>query len=79
MTIELWFWTRESRVFSAGTGSSFSVVAAICYHRPSGHWKAASAKQVKELAERSLGELNLVAVMIAGVEFHGHTFYPETR
>lgn len=36
------------------------------------HWKAASAKQVKELAERSLGELELVAVMIDGIEFHGH-------
>ena len=37
------------------------------------HWKAASAKQVKELMERSLGELNLVAIMIDGVHFHGHT------
>ncbi len=37
------------------------------------HWKAASAKQVKELMERSLAELNLVAMMIDGVEFHGHT------
>ncbi len=37
------------------------------------HWKAASAKQVKELMERPLGELNLVAMMIDGVEFHGHT------
>ena len=36
------------------------------------HWKAASAKQVKELAERSLAELDLVAVMIDGIEFHGH-------
>ncbi len=37
------------------------------------HWKAASAKQVQELMERPLGGLNLLAVMIDGIEFHGHT------
>lgn len=33
------------------------------------HWKAASAKQLKELLERPLGELDLVALMIDGIEF----------
>ena len=37
------------------------------------HWKAASAKQVQALMERSLEGLDLVAVMIDGIEFHGRT------
>lgn len=37
------------------------------------HWKAASAKQVRELMERPLGDLNLLAVMVDGIEFGDHT------
>lgn len=37
------------------------------------HWKVASARQVQELMERPLGGLNPVAIMIDGIEFHGHT------
>ena len=37
------------------------------------HWKAASAKQVRELMERSLGGFDLLAVMIDGIEFGDHT------
>lgn len=35
------------------------------------HWKAASQKQLKELMERPLGDLDLVAMLIDGIEFHG--------
>lgn len=36
------------------------------------HWKAASAKQLRELMERRLNDLNLLAVMIDGLEFGDH-------
>ena len=35
------------------------------------HWKASSAQQLAELMERPLGELDLQAIMIDGIEFHG--------
>ena len=35
------------------------------------HWKAASAQQLAELMERPLGELDLQAIMVDGIEFHG--------
>jgi transposase-like protein len=34
------------------------------------HWQAASAKQLKGLMERPLGDLDLVALMLDGIEFH---------
>lgn len=34
------------------------------------HWKAASTKQLKALMERPLGDLDLVALLIDGVDFH---------
>ena len=36
------------------------------------HWKAASAKQLAELMERPLGELDLQAIMIDGIDFHDY-------
>lgn len=33
------------------------------------HWKAASAKQLRDLLERPLGDLDLVALMIDGIQF----------
>lgn len=35
------------------------------------HWKAVSQKQLKELLERPLGHLDLAAIFIDGIEFHG--------
>jgi transposase-like protein len=35
------------------------------------HWKAASMAELRRLMERPLGELNLVAILIDGIEFHG--------
>src|SRR5262245_16462356 len=35
------------------------------------HWKAASLAEMRRLMERSLGELDLVAILIDGIEFHG--------
>lgn len=34
------------------------------------HWRVASAEQLRELLERPLGDLDLVAVLIDGLEFH---------
>jgi putative transposase len=34
------------------------------------HWVVASKRRLKELLERPLGELDLVAIMIDGIEFH---------
>ena len=36
------------------------------------HWKAASAKKVREVMERPLGDLDLLAIMIDGIHFHEH-------
>lgn len=36
------------------------------------HWKTASAEQLRQLLERPLGALNLVAIMIDGIEFHDY-------
>jgi transposase-like protein len=36
------------------------------------HWKVASAEQLRQFLERPLGELDLVALMIDGIEFHGY-------
>ena len=35
------------------------------------HWKAASLAELRRLMERPLGELDLVAILIDGIEFHG--------
>ena len=35
------------------------------------HWKAASLAELRRLMERPLGELNLAAMLIDGIEFHG--------
>jgi len=35
------------------------------------HWKVASLAELRRLMERPLGELNLVAILIDGIEFHG--------
>lgn len=35
------------------------------------HWKAVSQKQLKELLERPLGHLDLAAILIDGIDFHG--------
>lgn len=35
------------------------------------HWKAASLAELRRLTERPLGEMNLVAILIDGIEFHG--------
>jgi len=37
------------------------------------HWKAASQKQLKQLLERRLGELNLCVLLLDGKEFHDFT------
>ncbi len=34
------------------------------------HWKAISASRLAEFSERPLGDLNLVAIVIDGIEFH---------
>lgn len=36
------------------------------------HWKAASARQLKQLMERRLDDLDLAVLMIDGIEFHKH-------
>jgi len=36
------------------------------------HWKAVSAQRLQEFLERPLGGLDLVAVLIDGIEFHDH-------
>jgi transposase-like protein len=36
------------------------------------HWKAASAKQLKQLMERRLDDLDLAVLMIDGIDFHNH-------
>jgi transposase-like protein len=36
------------------------------------HWKAVSAERLQEFLERPLGELDLVALLIDGIEFHEH-------
>ena len=38
------------------------------------HWKAASAKQLEELMARPLGDLDLLVLMLDGIEFQGHLF-----
>ena len=38
------------------------------------HWKAASAESLRELLERPLGDLNLVAVVVDGIRFGGFLF-----
>jgi transposase-like protein len=37
------------------------------------HWKVESAKRLKELMERPLGELDLTAIMVDGIVFHSYT------
>jgi hypothetical protein len=34
------------------------------------HWQAVSAQRLREFLERPLGELDLVVLMIDGIEFH---------
>jgi putative transposase len=36
------------------------------------HWKVASAEQLRQFLERPLGELDLVALLIDGIDFRGH-------
>jgi len=36
------------------------------------HWKVASAEQLRQFMERPLGELDLVALLIDGIDFRGH-------
>jgi transposase-like protein len=36
------------------------------------HWKAATTKDLQEVMERPLGDLDLVAIMIDGIHFHDH-------
>jgi transposase-like protein len=36
------------------------------------HWKAASAEQLRQFLERPLGALDLVVLLIDGIEFHEH-------
>lgn len=38
------------------------------------HWKTASAKKLKEMMERPLGELDFAAILIDGIHFHEYLF-----